>query len=121
MRFVPGEDYDPATVAKVRASIRFMDALGHYHRVRQKRGREGLILVLREAGQRAIEKPPSQPYRVLRKMAAPRGINETRLPHEMVTKEETADWVAQDWSRTALKPKVAACLAWLERDFGRPA
>lgn len=118
MRLVAGADYDPKAVEHTRAMIRWFAQTGQYDLIRQQCGRGVLIDILREAAQRAITKPPSKTYRVLQKMATPKGVLDRRVPEDMVSDEEVQAWMDEDFARTGVKPKVARCLAWLDRDFG---
>lgn len=92
--------------------------LGHVDLMRAQLGRAGLVIRVREELAQALAPAASRPYRIAQTMRAPRGTHDRTLPEHMATKEEVAAWVAQDWSRTGLHPKVAACLTYLERDFG---
>lgn len=71
----------------------------------------------------AHQGPPSRPWRTCPcHPYAPRGKGGSwGLPEAQVSPQEVRAWVASDaLTRAKLSPKVAACLAYLARDFGGP-
>jgi hypothetical protein len=87
---------------------------------------ERQLELLEEEEKWAEEPPPSRPFRYCPCHMFAGGFTgagqggDTRLPHERITPEATAAWVAADplW-RAGLTPATAGALAWLEQTFAQ--
>lgn len=113
MRLTPGVDYDPERVRRFRRMTR------RYRRFFDGMSRETRIRLLAEGARLAASRPPTQLYRIDRVWHPALGRRvDLRDPEARVPEAEVRAWQKRKFGRTGLRYPVAACLAWLDRDFG---
>jgi hypothetical protein len=114
MRLTPGTDYDPERVRRMRATIRWLTITTMWRGM----SREAKIRTMRDLALAATEKPRPQPYRIMEPWHPVRAPRDERLPEEMLPEADVRAWQRREFARTGLRYPVAACLAWLEAEYG---